>query len=39
MLNVLNQVNGFEQSKWSKQCKHTHRLKNVKWLDKNKVKS
>ena len=24
MLNGLNQVKGFKQSKWSKQCKHTH---------------
>jgi hypothetical protein len=26
---LLNQVKGFEQSKWSKQCKHAHHLKNV----------
>ena len=39
MLNVLHKVKGFEQSEWSKQCKHAHHLKKVKWLETNKVKS
>ena len=39
MLNVLNQVKGFEQSGWSKQCKHAQHLKHLKWLEANEVKS